>query len=184
MTKKFTVPARLKPAAEELKNNTKILLGCSPEIIEVIELANNQKVLMLYGNLNRKWPQESSTLQGYYAYCLPDDVEIVADPVSRVPEWVSKKYTVCEVQNHENERFKVTYPNGYWRIYDGLPAALRCDGWIFKGWLHEDYNYVDNCPLMFNTGRDFWRSLSESRDLDVYMPSTAYATVWQKAGKK
>lgn len=185
MSKQLIVPARLEKAAKELVNNVIMLKACSPEMKEVIKIAEEKGLLRLYTNNGDKcnWKAEGVSLG--CVYCLPDDIEIVVEPVEPVvPEWVSKKYTVCEVEPFLSECFKMKRPDGTVSEVFGLPAVIHCKGWIFKGWLHEGYNYIDNCPLMFNTGRDFWRSLSESRDLDGHESSIAYASVWQKAESK
>lgn len=181
--KTFKVPADKLDAAKELVNNMVILKGCRSQLKEVVELANNQGVLRSYALDGKDKAFQSSKHKLFDAccYCLPDDIIIEAEPVSRVPEWVAKRYTVCEIEPEGFSWFKIKYPSKNYDsdIFDGLPAALRCDGWVFCGWLHEGCKDINAVPFRYtDNGGDFCIFLSAHR-LNC-KSSTAYASVWQK----
>lgn len=185
--KKFLVPARLLEAAKQLKDNMVILKGCSPEVKEVIVLARQQGLLTIQ-NYDKKASELSfSGTDKTQAYCLPDDCEIVAqDEKPQVPEWVAKRYVVCEVENYQSTQFIIRYPDGSKSDVLGLPAALRCDGWAFKGWLHEGIkDRIIAFTLVYISKRtgDWTTEICDISDNDVFISSTAYASVWQKAGE-
>lgn len=187
MSKQFTVPTRLEKAAKELKDNMVILKGCSPEVKEVMALAAKQKCLTYWNDHGYKEVPflEVGGDRHKYAYCLPDDVEIVVEPVEPVaPEWVSKKYTVCEVEPFLSECFKMKRPDGTVSEVFGLPAVIYCKGWIFKGWLHNGCDLIESSPILYRDGNSFWSALSSSQDREGCTTSIAYATVWQKAESK
>lgn len=184
MNNKLIVPARLERAAKQLKDNMTILKGCSPEVKEVIVMAAKQSVLRCFESNGTKcfYSNISGTVANI-AYCLPDDIVIVVE--SQVPEWVSKKYTVCEVVNRDKRSYRISFPDNGAVLLIGLPAALRCDGWIFKGWLHEGNDLIKASPILYRDSDDsFWIDMSECQDERGCSVSTAYASVWQKGGEK
>lgn len=187
MEKKLIVPARLEKAAKELIGNTRITAGCSLEMIEVMRMATIQKLLRKRADVGCGMT-ESKYLDGEYklatCYCLPDDCEIVVqDEKPQVPQWIKDKFTVCEIVNYQSTQFVIRYPDGSKSDVLGLPAALRCEGWVFNGWLHESANGIESSPFAYNKDTNFWLDLSEQQDIDGFKPSTAYASVWQKVGK-
>ena len=187
MNNKLTVPARLEKAANDLKNNMTILKGCSPEVKEVIAMAAEQNCLTCYRKGDGIKSDGGYVIGDYLAiaYCLPDDIQIVVEPDNpQVPKWVSKKYTVCVVTPFKSNYFKINLPDNTGNEVFGLPAALHCDGWVFKGWLHEGNEFIQASPSMYRDSDDsFWNDMSECQDERGCSVSTAYASVWQKVGE-
>jgi len=178
---KLIVPKRLEKAAKDLKNNMTILKGCSPEVKEVIAIAAKQSVLRyIHGDGTKCFYSNISGTVANIAYCLPDNIEIVVEP--QVPQWIKDKFSVCEVKEVGIHKFCIIYPNKSEVLTTELPAALRCDGWIFSGWLHDGCTSVSDVPFGWVDSQGNMQT--ELAAYDRYTESTAYASVWQKAESK
>lgn len=177
---RLVVPARLAKAAKQLKDNMVILKGCSDEVKEVIALAKQQKLLHVH-SMDKDGCKEAIfvDLNLRCCYCLPDDCEIVVQGEKpQVPQWIKDKFVVCEIRMNGNGDYIVCFPDMPHVFNYGLPATLRCEGWVFRGWLHEEFDGIVHSPFAFITKDGFIQDVC--RDGYPFRPSTAYASVWQK----
>lgn len=177
MSNKLIVPARLEKAANELKDNMVILKGCSDEVKEVIVLAQKQHRIVTYTSDGIKSIIPLKGNDSGIAYCLPDDCEIVVqDEKPQIPQ-IKDGFTVCEIRTCNDKSFIFQFPDGSRSDYGTLPAALRCEGWVFKGWLHEGISDIIALPFGFVSGQFFYSSCGECFQGES---STTYASVWKK----
>jgi len=178
-TNKLIVPKRLVPAAEELKNNTICCNKCSEEVKEATKIAYSQGVLCTW-NSDGKKENHTKEHQCYtsFTYCLPDDIEIVAEPeLRKYPEWIEKEYTVCKIEESDPLGYIVNYPQGKVVVTSEL-GTPRIRGWQFCGWIHEGEDDLNNESFGW-IDEDGCFSRYKLQDDDT-TPSTAIATAWKK----
>ena len=179
---KLIVPARLVNAAEELKNNYKALFACSDDVKEVMKLAIKQKLLCVYTSSGDKTKPVyvcGSDLSA--VYCLSDDTEIITEPEKlQIPQWISNEFIVCKVETVGETNFVVNYPNyASFEHYD-LSASLRCEGYVFWGWIAEGIEWLLSNPMKYisETG-GLYVEISETRTSAI-KPINIIATAWKK----
>lgn len=178
MNYKLRIPKRLEQTVRDMLNsvNTRVYLGCSPAIQEVIRLAVQQGIALCYQSDGRL--TYTRTISPGVAYALPANVDIIIE--KEVPEWVSKKYTVCVVTPFRSNDFRINLPDNTDKEVFGLPAVINCKGWIFKGWLHDGCDLIEASPILYRAGNSFWSALLSSHDQEGRTTSIAYASAWQK----
>jgi len=133
-----------------------------------------------YLQIDGRW--EQATLLTWDCRCrLNPNIEIIVEKEQTFAE--REGIILCEIKKtNSTTGWVIEYPNGTAYGSQSL-GALRCEGYEFLGWVHNDvcndYNDIHTNDFMY---RDSYRYIKVLSGIG-YIPSTAKHSAWRKVSE-